>query len=141
MTDWAAALRGKRLRATAPRLATLAVLEEAPHLGIAEIQERVRQRLGTASTQAVYDVLAALHGSRLIRRVEPAGQPPRFEVNTGDNHHHLICRNCGDLRNIACQSLRTTCAESDDTEGFDVDEIEVIFWGTCTCCAQARISR
>ncbi|WP_331715451.1 Fur family transcriptional regulator [Tessaracoccus coleopterorum] len=102
MNDWSTALRDAGLRVTAGRLAVLAALEERQHLGVAEVATAVRERVGSASTQAVYDILGALHDAGIIRRVEPAGQPPRFELQTGDNHHHLMCRRCGAMFDVAC---------------------------------------
>ena len=55
----------------------------------------VRDRVGTISTQAVYDVLGALTRADLARRIEPAGSPARYEARVGDNHHHAVCRACG----------------------------------------------
>src|SRR5699024_11300250 len=56
-TDHTAALRGAGLRVTAPRLATLAVVEAHPHSDAESIARSVRESLGTVSRQAGYDVL------------------------------------------------------------------------------------
>ena len=57
---------------------------------------------GTISTQAVYDVLAACVDAGLVRRIEPAGHPARFERRVADNHHHLVCRRCGAAADVDC---------------------------------------
>ena len=132
--DWSTALREAGLRVTAGRVAVLSALSDQPHLGVNDIAEGVRERAGSTSTQAVYDVLSALHEARLIRRVEPAGQPPRYELQTGDNHHHLVCRGCGDMRDLACAVGDTPCLSPSDPAGFVVDEAEVIYWGVCATC-------
>ena len=88
-------LREADLRVTAPRVAVLGVLAEHPHSTAQAVAELTRARLGTVSTQAVYDVLAAFTAAGLVRRIEPAGSPALFETRTGDNHHHLVCRACG----------------------------------------------
>lgn len=132
--DWAARLRGAGLRVTAGRVAALATLDEHPHSGIGDLTAAIRVRAGSASTQAVYDVLAALLSAGLIRRVEPAGQPPRYELESGDNHHHAICRTCGAMQDIACAVGHAPCLSAEGGDGFSVDEAEVIFWGTCRRC-------
>ncbi len=72
-------LRAAGLRLTASRLAVLAAVREVGHLTVEEIAVLSRQRLGAVSTQTVYDVLDALVGAGLVRRIEPAGSPVRFE--------------------------------------------------------------
>src|SRR5437762_785377 len=88
-------LRARGLRVTKPRLAVLEVLAEGGHLEVDEITHRVRTRLDSVSTQAVYDVLGALARAGLARRIEPAGSPALYEARSGDNHHHVVCRGCG----------------------------------------------
>lgn len=134
MHDWSTTLRDAGLRVTAGRLAVLTTLADRPHLGVGGITDAVRQRAGSTSTQAVYDVLGALHEARLIRRVEPAGQPPRFEIQTGDNHHHLMCRSCGAMRDVACSIGHSPCLSPSDAAGCVIDEAEVIYWGLCATC-------
>lgn len=90
-------LRSRGLRVTRPRLAVLDVLAGGGHLEVDEITRQVRERLDSVSTQAVYDVLGALSRAGLSRRIEPAGSPARYEARAGDNHHHVVCRGCGEI--------------------------------------------
>lgn len=136
--DFNGALRDAGLRVTAGRVAVLSELRQRPHLGVGEITASVRARTGTASTQAVYDVLAALHGAGLIRRVEPAGQPPRYELQNGDNHHHLMCRSCGAMHDVACSIGHSPCLVPSNDHGFVIDEAEVIYWGLCADCNESK---
>ena len=53
------ALRAAGLRVTMPRLAMLTWLAGHPHSTVDAIAAGVRERFGTVSTQAVYDMLAA----------------------------------------------------------------------------------
>ena|SRR5450631_993673 len=95
-------LREVALRVTRPRVAVLTEVNAHPHADVDTLTAKVRSRLGSVSRQAVYDVLRALAGADLIRRIEPAGSPARFEARVGDNHHHAVCRRCGDVADIAC---------------------------------------
>ena len=130
----AARLRGIGLRATGPRLATLAVLAGGGHLTVEEIAVGVRARLGTVSIQAIYDVLRALGEAGLVRRIEPAGSPALFEARVGDNHHHLVCRECGAVVDVDCVAGEAPCLEPHRHAGYLVDEAEVTFWGLCPSC-------
>ncbi|ASW53402.1 Fur family transcriptional regulator [Plantactinospora sp. KBS50] len=131
-------LRSRGLRVTRPRLAVLDVLAEGGHLEVEEIARRVRGRIETVSTQAVYDVLAALSRAGLSRRIEPAGSPARYEARAGDNHHHIVCRGCGLISDVDCVHGSAPCLDPSDGHGFEVDEAEITFWGLCPACRSLR---
>lgn len=128
-------LRGAALRVTRPRVAVLEALEHHPHADTDTVVQLVRQQIGTVSTQAVYDVLRALTEAGLVRRIEPAGSPARFERRVGDNHHHVVCRRCGALADVDCATGRAPCLTASDSSGFVIDEAEVTYWGTCPDCS------
>jgi Fur family ferric uptake transcriptional regulator len=135
-------LRTVGLRVTKPRLTVLEVLEEArttgEHLTAAAVADRARDRLGRLSTQAVYDCLDALGTAGLVRRIEPAGHPMRYETRVGDNHHHLVCRDCGQTTDLSCATGSAPCLTPAEDHGFVVDEAEVIFWGRCPACSTPK---
>lgn len=127
-------LRSRGLRVTRPRVAVLEVLAEGGHLEVDEIATQVRTRLDSVSTQAVYDVLGALSRAGLARRIEPAGSPARYESRVGDNHHHVVCRGCGEVADVDCAVGEAPCLDPSSAHGFVVDEAEVTFWGLCPAC-------
>jgi Fur family ferric uptake transcriptional regulator len=132
--DLTAALSGAGLRVTASRVAVLSEVTEGKHLTADQIALAVRDRIGTISTQAVYDVLGALTRAGLVRRIEPARSPARYETRVGDNHHHAVCRNCGAITDVDCVVDERPCLQPADTRGFVIDEAEVTFWGLCPAC-------
>ena len=127
-------LRSHGLRVTRPRTTVLEILAEGGHLEVDEIASKVRGRLDSVSTQAVYDVLGALARVGLARRIEPAGSPALYEHRVGDNHHHVVCRGCGAIADVDCVTGRAPCLEPAASHGFVVDEAEVTFWGLCPDC-------
>ena len=135
-------LRSRGLRATAPRVAVLDVLGSLPgHPDAEAVRAAVVERLGSVSTQAVYDILHTLTDAGLLRRIEPAGHPARYETRVGDNHHHLICRSCGDTRDVDCDIAHAPCLEPSEGHDFAVDEAEVTFWGLCPACRTNTTTR
>jgi len=137
----AGVLRDAGLRVTGPRVAVLATVFQTPHLDVDSIAAAVRRGdLGKVSTQAVYDVLRALVAAGLVRRLEPAGSPTRYEARVGDNHHHLVCRDCGRVVDVDCATGSVPCLQPSDTAGFAVDEAEVTYWGRCPDCTSERTS-
>jgi Fur family transcriptional regulator, stress-responsive regulator len=131
-------LRAAGLRVTAARVALLRTVRDGDHLGIEAIAAGVRDRVGHVSLQAVYDALHALTAVGLIRRIEPAGGPPRFEGRVGDNHHHVVCRSCGVVADVDCAVGEAPCLTASDDRGFSIDEAEVVYWGLCADCSLSQ---
>jgi Fur family transcriptional regulator, stress-responsive regulator len=138
--DNEALLRRHGLQVTAQRLAVLRAVSARSHSTADDIDKVVRAELGAISRQAVYDALGALTDKGLLRRIQPAGSPARYESRVGDNHHHLICRSCGRMVDVDCAVGDTPCLTAADDSGYEIDEAEVIYWGRCPDCA-AAISR
>ena len=140
-SDFEAQLRGASLRVTRPRLAVLAALRDHPHVDTDTVISLVRAELPAVSHQAVYDVLKALTDTRLVRRIQPAGATARYEARVGDNHHHVVCRSCGTIADVDCAVGHAPCLTASDDSGFVVDEVEVVFWGSCPECAARGIAQ
>ncbi|MFC8042980.1 Fur family transcriptional regulator [Nocardia sp. NPDC057353] len=127
-------LRGRSLRVTAPRMAVLSAVHENPHADTDSIIRAVRDRLAAVSHQAVYDSLHTLTAVGLIRCIQPLGSVARYETRVGDNHHHVVCRNCGAIADVDCATGPAPCLTATDDHGFSIDEAEVIYWGRCPAC-------
>jgi len=137
--DPAALLRQRSIQITAQRLAVLRAVSGRPHVSADEVADIVRDEIGAISLQSVYDALGVLVTGGLLRRIQPAGSPARFEDRVGDNHHHLICRDCGRVVDIECAVGAAPCLTAADDMGYEIDEAEVAYWGRCPdCLTQAR---
>jgi Fe2+ or Zn2+ uptake regulation protein len=140
--DQVALLRRHGVQVTAQRLAVLRAVSECPHGTAAEVEEVVCAEIGSISLQAVYDALGTLSDEGIIRRIQPAGSPARYEDRVGDNHHHLICRNCGRMVDTDCAAGESPCLTAADDSGYEIDEAEVIYWGRCPeCQTQAKTNQ
>jgi len=133
--DPADLLRQRGLRVTAQRLAVLRAVSRAPHATADAVSETVRAEVGSISLQAVYDALGALVDADLVRRIQPAGSAARFEARVTDNHHHLVCRDCGQTVDVDCAVGDAPCLAPESAAGYVVDEAEITFWGRCPDCA------
>jgi Fur family transcriptional regulator, stress-responsive regulator len=134
-TDLEQMLRGADLRVTRPRVAVLTVVHAHPHADTDSVIGAVRRELPSVSHQAVYDVLRALTNAGLVRRIQPSGSVARYEARVGDNHHHVVCRSCGDIADVDCAVGEAPCLHASDDSGFAIDEAEVIYWGLCPACS------
>jgi Fur family ferric uptake transcriptional regulator len=130
-------LRRHGVQVTAQRLAVLRAVSSRPHGTADDIEEVARAEIGSISRQAVYDALGTLTDRGLIRRIQPARSPARYEDRVDDNHHHLVCRSCGRTVDVDCAVGRAPCLAVTDDHGFTIDEAEVIYWGRCPDCRAA----
>ena len=131
-------LRGASLRVTRPRVAVLGAVHTHPHADTDSIIGAVRRDVPSVSHQAVYDSLHRLTDAGLLRRIQPTGSVARYESRIGDNHHHVVCRSCGDIADVDCAIGEAPCLTASDDSGFAIDEAEVIYWGRCPSCSTSQ---
>ena len=131
-------LKESGLSVTAQRIAVAEVVEELPHATADEVVSVVKGRLGAVSKQAVYSVLGVFVEKGIVRRIQPSKSSARYERRVGDNHHHLVCRKCGVVKDVECATGKTPCLEAANDHGFRIDEAEVIYWGYCPSCDKAQ---
>ena len=137
--DHTALLKERGIQVTAQRIAVLRAVSRHPHITADAAADIVRREIGAISLQSVYDALNVLVTGGLLRRIQPAGSPARFEDRVGDNHHHLVCRVCGRVVDVDCAVGSAPCLTASDDGGYEIDEAEVAFWGRCPdCVAQSR---
>lgn len=135
-------IRAAGLRVTAPRLAVLDALRRAaapaaahPHPDVEHITAAARSELGSVSQQTIYDVLAAFERADLVRRIDPAGSAgARYEIQSHDNHHHMVCRSCRRIVDVPCAGDDVPCMHPAASEDFDIEIAEVVYWGRCAEC-------
>lgn len=131
-------LRVAGLRVTRPRTAVLRAVAEHPHADANQLLAATRAELPDVSHQAVYDSLHTLTAAGLVRCIQPSGATARYETRVGDNHHHLVCRGCGEIVDIDCEVGEAPCAVPEDNHGYSIDEAEVVYWGLCPQCRAAE---
>ncbi len=131
-------LRDNGIQVTAQRLAVLNAVSARPHATADDLIGDVRASIGAVSRQAVFDALGVLSENGLIRRIQPARSAARYEDRVDDNHHHLVCRHCGDMVDVDCAAGYRPCLEVTDDFGYAIDEAEVIYWGLCPACQKAH---
>ncbi|MFT4052232.1 MAG: Fur family transcriptional regulator [Microbacterium sp.] len=136
--DAAGAMRAAGLRVTESRTAVYETLRELPHASADAVYGAVASRLPRTSMQSVYNALGDFADAGLVRRIEPAGQPMRFELRVDDNHHHAICTACGAVEDVDCAVGHAPCLTPSDAHGFQIASAEVTYWGLCPACATER---
>ncbi|MCP5426533.1 MAG: transcriptional repressor [Gammaproteobacteria bacterium] len=132
-------LKKYRLSLTPVRLAVLAAIEAHPHSDADTIFQTVKERLSTASKQAIYHNLNTLVKHGIIRELKPLGKPSLYEARR-DHHHHIVCKTCGAVMDTDCSVDSEPCLTPAEKHGFLIDEAEVIFWGLCPSCQKPNPS-
>lgn len=128
------ALREAGLRVTESRSAVYDALAGRPHASADDVFAVIAERMPGANRQSVYNALADFATAGVVRRIEPAGHPMLFELRVDDNHHHLICRDCGAVEDVDCTVGAAPCLSPSHTHGYDIEVAEVTFWGRCPAC-------
>ena len=127
-------LKDHNLSLTAIRLNVLEALDTHPHSDAEKIFNVVKDKIVTTSKQAIYNNLNTLAEYGIIREIKPKGEPSLYETRTGDNHHHLICRQCHLIIDVDCAVGKAPCLTPSNDHGFSIDEAEVLYWGICPTC-------
>lgn len=128
-------LRAAGLKVTKGRVAALEVLETNSHSTADQLHDRIGERGVPMTLAAVYLSLQVLTDRGVVRRIEPAGGPARYELRVGDNHHHLVCTRCSAVVDVDCATGEAPCLRPAETHGFSVATAEITFWGVCPDCA------
>ncbi|MER5641797.1 transcriptional repressor [Kitasatospora sp. NPDC002227] len=125
-------LRDVGLRVTGPRLEVLQLLASGEHLDVESITDLARARLGTLTSQAVYEMLRHFMETGLVRKFERPGRPAVFEL-AGEAHQHALCSGCGRVANV---SAEVPPAPRKGLRGWRMAEAELVFHGVCPDCRQ-----
>ncbi|MFP8906396.1 MULTISPECIES: Fur family transcriptional regulator [Streptomyces] len=126
-------LRDVGLRVTGPRLEVLKVLRENDHMEVEEITSTARERLGTLTSQAVYEMLKHFLDTGLVTKFDRPGLPAVFEL-ASEPHHHALCTRCGRVANVDVQAPTPS---RKGLHGWHVMGAELVFKGECPDCRQS----
>lgn len=130
-------LREQGYRLTPQRLAILTVLRNAHgHLTPAEIYQQVAQEIPGLTEATVYRTLNFLAEQRLVL-VAHLGRGQLVYEFTEHDHHHLICRQCGEMQEIDHQELKELYEQFFDKTGYQINTIHSTFFGHCPECLES----
>ncbi|RMF40546.1 MAG: transcriptional repressor [Anaerolineae bacterium] len=134
MADSAAVqyLRSRGYRITPQRIAILGVLEGAQgHLTPAEVLSQARTALPGLTEPTVYRTLDFLVSEGVILRTFSSGD---VVYELAAPHHHLVCRSCGAMMEIAPEAFQGLYERLQAETGYLVDEAHLTLSGYCPQC-------
>ena len=98
-----------------------------------KVYEAVRAEMETISLKTVYQTLHDLEELGDIAPLEVGTGAVRFDPNVERAHHHLVCRVCGDVRDVFVDFPAVGLPER-LAQGYDVERSDVVFRGRCGRC-------
>jgi Fur family ferric uptake transcriptional regulator/Fur family peroxide stress response transcriptional regulator len=130
-------LRERGQRVTPQRLAIARTVRELDRHTTAEtVFGRVSEQMPGVSLPTVYATLDLLEEVGLVRRVPTEAGTAVYDPRTED-HHHLVCRRCGDIIDVDAPVERADLLAAASALGFAADNAQVVVRGLCANCRQA----
>jgi Fe2+ or Zn2+ uptake regulation protein len=84
------------------------------------------------SLRTVYQTLSDLSDLGEIQSLDLGTGSSRFDPNV-DDHHHLVCDTCGQVRDVQVEAIGSL-VPSGDIDGFEIGRAHVVFRGRCAAC-------
>lgn len=128
--------RERGLRVTPQRQAIFGLLHgDGSHPTVEALYERAAATMPTISLKTVYQTVHDLEALGELRVLDLGTGSVRVDPNVDAEHHHLVCTNCGRVRDVplTLDGVRLPARLRRD---FTVEAVEVIFRGHCAGCAQ-----
>jgi Fe2+ or Zn2+ uptake regulation protein len=128
-------LRARGMRVTPQRQRIIGLLAgNEQHPTVDSLYDSVRASMPTISRRTVYQTVHDLEALGEVRLLDLGTGSVRVDPNVEDRHHHLVCRVCGRVRDIAARDAVATPLPDAATLAFHVDDVDVIYRGTCDEC-------
>lgn len=140
-TDTAAILRAAGQKLTPQRLIILSCLRHAEgHVTAAELLEAARRSYPYIDASTVYRTLAAAKELRLVSETNLGSGDNLFEWLGTHRHHHLICRQCGQVSSLDEAYLDELASTLERETGFQADLDHIAIFGVCKQCLETSAS-
>jgi Fe2+ or Zn2+ uptake regulation protein len=131
------AMRERGLRVTPQRMAIVTQLTgNTEHPTVEALFDAARVDMPAISLKTVYQTVHDLEALGEVRLLDLGTGQVRVDPNVEHRHHHLVCDECGRVRDVAVEFPDVTLPRR-DRAGFRVDTVDVIFRGSCEQCASA----
>jgi Fe2+ or Zn2+ uptake regulation protein len=133
--------RGTGRKVTAQRQCIFRVLQgNVTHPSAEAVHALVSREMETVSLKTVYQTLHDLAELGEIASLDVGTGMTRFDPNVDHPHHHLVCRQCGSVRDLLAAFPALEIPAGADL-GFEVGSAEIVFRGLCPACRPPKRSR
>jgi len=133
-SEYASQLRARGFRMTSQRMAILHALRHAgTHLTPREVYRQAKQELPGLTEPTVYRTLEFLAENGLARPSQTGNGHLMYEI-AGNDHHHIVCRFCGDEIEVEHALLEQLYRKLESTSGYMRIDSHITFFGVCPSC-------
>jgi Fur family ferric uptake transcriptional regulator len=132
MTD-SADLKKAGLKATAPRLKILSILEHTKnrHMTAEDVYRNLLELGEEVGLATVYRVLTQFQHAGLVIRHNFEGGRSVFEINHGEHHDHIVCVECGRVFEFYDNAIEERQRRVASVAGFVIDDHAHYLYGVC----------
>jgi Fur family ferric uptake transcriptional regulator len=129
-------LRARGLRLTAQRQLVLEAVYSLGHATPDQVHAAVSRTAAGVNITTVYRTLELLEELGLVTHAHLTHGSPTYHAVGEDQHVHLVCRDCGEVDEVAPSLLDELVRTLETERGFRVDIGHVALFGVCTRCAE-----
>lgn len=133
-------LKNAGLKVTLPRLSILEILEgaEQHHLSAEDVYKALLQKGSDIGLATVYRVLTQFEAAGLVTRHHFDGGQAIFELDTGDNHDHIVCVKTGKVSEFKDEKIERRLEEIAHELGYSLTDHKIILYGIFEGSADAK---
>lgn len=125
--------RGGRL--TPQRVAVLKVLAESKgHPSVEQIYDQIKADFPTTGLATIYKTVTLLKEMGEVLELGFACGSNRYDGNKPYPHPHLICTQCGEIRDLQVPALSEIVQQVSQDVGYRVVSHRLEFYGLCSEC-------
>ncbi|PLA74297.1 ferric iron uptake transcriptional regulator [Hydrogenovibrio sp. SC-1] len=128
-----AELKKVGLKVTLPRLKILEILEQKGddhHLTAEDVYKILIEQGEDVGLATVYRVLTQFEQAGIVRRLNFENNISVFELDTGDNHDHLVCIKTGRVKEFVDPVIEQRIIEIAKEKGYDLSAHSLVIYGT-----------
>lgn len=128
-----AELKKVGLKVTLPRLKILEILEQKGddhHLTAEDVYKILIDQDEDVGLATVYRVLTQFEQAGIVRRLNFENSISVFELDTGDNHDHLVCIKTGRVKEFVDPIIEQRIVEIAKEKGYELSAHSLVIYGT-----------
>ncbi|MBF6057887.1 MULTISPECIES: ferric iron uptake transcriptional regulator [Thiomicrorhabdus] len=130
-----AELKKVGLKVTLPRLKILEILESAGedhHLSAEDVYKILLEQGEEVGLATVYRVLTQFEQAGIVRRLNFENNISIFELDTGDNHDHIVCIKSGRVKEFVDPVIEERIQQIAKENGYELSGHSLVIYGALT---------
>jgi Fe2+ or Zn2+ uptake regulation protein len=128
-------LNDVQLRATPARIALMNLLETADKpLDVQSMINFLDKKAIKTDPATVFRIVNLFTEKGLVKPIQLNEGKFRYELTDKADHHHFVCKKCGDIEDISDCNISALEKEIEKKKKFKVTSHSLEFFGICAAC-------